>query len=387
MRILQVCFSPFKNSFGGVNKVLCNLSNHFCDTNEVLNVCCDGYEGKPFYHLDDRCKLIDLVDSEIKIPRSIKVQSEIIRLLKQIGLLNCELPKDTYRLKLVRRRFSEIVLDFQPDVILCYSHVILPLIADIGFDLKKTIVMFHSKVKVEYLNNNQRDLLKQVGCIQVLLESAKITLEKAGYKRIEVIGNAVAEPRDKRIDFSKKEKIIYYLGRMDKKVKRPHMLIKAFVKIADQFPDWKLILYGGEPSSSDYLVRLQKLINEHNLQERIYMPGISTNPLEDLRNGSVFVVTSSDEGFCLSLAEAMRMGLACIGFKSCSGVNELIIDGVNGLLCNDNLESLEKTMKIALSSQDLTNKLGKNAIASMEQFNKNIVFAKWHNVIHKIYKL
>lgn len=34
------------------------------------------------------------------------------------------------------------------------------------------------------------------------------------------------------------------------------------------------------------------------------------------------------------------MGLACIEFKSCSSVNELIVDNVNGYLCEDNMKSL-----------------------------------------------
>lgn len=381
MRILQVCFTPIKNSAGGVEKVFCNLANHFCEKNEVMNVCCDGHEGKPFYHLDDRNILIDLVDSEIKIPQSIKVKSEIVRIIKQIGLLNCELPKNTYRLNLVSRRFSETVSEFKPDVMLCYSPAILPLIADIGYDLKKTIVMFHSVVKIEYLTNIQRELLKQVGCIQVLLESAKKTLEKAGYTRIEVIGNAVAEPHDKRIDFSKKEKIVYYLGRMDKKVKRPHMLIEAFVKIADKFPDWKLVLYGGNPSPKDYLEQLHGIIKEHNLQNRIFMPGISTNPLEDLRNGSVFVVTSSNEGFCLSLAEAMRMGLACIGIKSCSSVNELIINGVNGLLCQDSIDDLSRALEKLFLNEEERERFGESAMGLVQQYNNNAICKKWDHVL------
>ena len=45
-----------------------------------------------------------------------------------------------------------------------------------------------------------------IGIVQEI--RAKKTLEKEGYTRIEVIGNAVAEPRDPRIDFSKKEKIV-----------------------------------------------------------------------------------------------------------------------------------------------------------------------------------
>lgn len=45
-----------------------------------------------------------------------------------------------------------------------------------------------------------------------------------------------------------------------------------------------------------------------------------------------FAFPSAYEGFGLSLAEAMSMGLPAVGYKSCSAVNELIVDGKNGFV-------------------------------------------------------
>ena len=57
----------------------------------------------------------------------------------------------------------------------------------------------------------------------------------------------------------------------------------------------------------------------------------STNDVPDvLRQGDIFAFPSAYEGFGLSLAEAMSMGLPAVGYKSCSAVNELIVDGKNG---------------------------------------------------------
>lgn len=57
MRIMQICFTPIINSAGGVEKVYCNMRNHFCKEHKILDVCCDVIDGKPFYELDESVNL------------------------------------------------------------------------------------------------------------------------------------------------------------------------------------------------------------------------------------------------------------------------------------------------------------------------------------------
>ena len=54
-------------------------------------------------------------------------------------------------------------------------------------------------------------------------------------------------------------------------------------------------------------------------------------------NASVCAFPSKYEGFPLALTEAMSAGLPCVGFKSCTGVNGLIVDGENGFLVEDGI--------------------------------------------------
>ena len=86
MKIMQICFAPIVNSAGGAEKVYCNMSNHFVKTNEVIDVCCDGLSGRPFYFLNEKVKFLNLGEfCDLNIPLSVKIQQEITRFIKKSG--------------------------------------------------------------------------------------------------------------------------------------------------------------------------------------------------------------------------------------------------------------------------------------------------------------
>ena len=80
-----------------------------------------------------------------------------------------------------------------------------------------------------------------------------------------------------------------------------------------------------------------------------------------------------DEGFGLTLAEAMSMGLPPLGCKSCVAVNELIQDGINGLLAEDGANGLAQSMK--------TLRLGKAARASMRKYKASVIWRAWEELL------
>src|SRR3546814_20658071 len=52
------------------------------------------------------------------------------------------------------------------------------------------------------------------------------------------------------------------------------LLIRAFATVAGQFPQWNLVIWG----EGDERTRLQALTDEHGLQGRISLPGLSPRP-------------------------------------------------------------------------------------------------------------
>jgi glycosyltransferase involved in cell wall biosynthesis len=98
-----------------------------------------------------------------------------------------------------------------------------------------------------------------------------------------------------------------------------------------------------------------------------------------IEGADIFVLPSAiREGFGLSLAEAMAMGVPVIGTKL-GGVPEIIIDGVNGLLAEPgNSESLAQSILYLLASQDLARFLAQNGLRTIrEQFSLDRMISKY----------
>lgn len=384
MNIMQISFTPTINSAGGAEKVFCNLANYLCQNNTVMNVISEGKKGSPFYYLDSRVQFKDLLDEELHWSLSLKVKHEIARILKKVGLKKDYLPKVVYKFDKIRDKLKCLIGQFAPDLILCYQPYLLSLLNDIDFKLDKVIVMFHMFPVIDDLSKEEKWLLKRVKYIQVLTEGAKEYLRRNGFNRIVVIGNALDRSSDEVEKFIPKsrEKQIVCVARLDKKQKRQHLLIEAFAKIANKHNEWNLYFWGGNPAPREYDEYLKKIVKKNHLDNRVKFLGISKDVQHDIRNSSIFVIPSLYEGFCITVAEAMQLGIPCIGFKSCSGVNELITHNVNGFLASDGVDSLAKAIDYLIDEVDLRNRFGKNAIKSIRRYEKEQIFSKWNKILH-----
>lgn len=106
--------------------------------------------------------------------------------------------------------------------------------------------------------------------------------------------------------------------------------------------------------------------------------------MEKLNESSIFAFPSSSEGMPLALIEAMSVGLPAIGYKSCPSVNELIIDGYNGFLCDDGIDDFAEKMKILMQDERLRKKMGENARESMKQFAPEKIWNQWEALIKEV---
>lgn len=119
------------------------------------------------------------------------------------------------------------------------------------------------------------------------------------------------------------------------------------------------------------------MIAQNGLGDRVFLKGTTRNMADVLVNGALFVFPSEYEGFGLTLAEAMSMGLYAIGYKNCAAVNELILDGENGLLSNDGALSLAEKMRLLTVNKELRCRMGQAAKNSMNQYSADNIWPAW----------
>ena len=199
-----------------------------------------------------------------------------------------------------------------------------------------------------------------------------------------MIGNVVPQYEQQADLQREKEKYkIVFVGRMVRNHKRPHLLIEAFIKIAAEFPDWTLELWGAEDNKR-YQKDLQAMIAAAGLAERILFCGTTTDVPAVLADADIYVMPSAYEGFGLSLAEGMRMGLPAVGYQNCVAVNELIHDGENGLLADDGAEALAEKMEILMRDRDLRVRMGAAARASMRAYAPEIIWGQWEALMEDV---
>lgn len=287
-----------------------------------------------------------------------------------------------------RPAFNRLVGRLQPDLIVFFfPHYCLEVRLKRCFNDIPRIIMFHSrpdylfaqipgfvrKLRPHYINTHA----------QVLLESYRDLLPD--YIRrgpVHVIANGI-QPLPGKTDYGVSHRKMVYFSRVDR-LKGVDLLIDAMVRVKEKHPDWSVDIYGDvEPAS--FAEELQADIDRKGLSGRIRLMGLSSRPKDEtLREYDFGVFPSRVEGFSIGLGEMMSAGLACIGLRSCSGVNEVIVNGENGLLCEDTPEALANALCRLIGQPQERERMGLNARLWMRQYDPAIIDMQWIRLVRTV---
>ncbi len=147
-------------------------------------------------------------------------------------------------------------------------------------------------------------------------------------------------------------------------VKGQHLLTKAFARLAQEFPAWRLVLVG-DVSEDAALQSVREIISEENLGHRVSILEGQSRIEQSMSSAAVFAMPSLHEGLGLALQEAMYYGCACVG-SNVGGIPELIRDGDNGLLVEPgNVDQLTRGLHRLMSDQRTCQKFGDRARRSI----------------------
>lgn len=176
--------------------------------------------------------------------------------------------------------------------------------------------------------------------------------------------------------YAKRKKKIITAGRLMKQ-KNHKMLMESFKDVVSFYPQYELWIYG-EGDLLDELISFGKVLG---IEDKVYFPGNSSDVHRNMADAEIFVLSSDYEGLSNALMEAMMMGLPCISTK-CSGSDEIIVDGENGLLVpiGDRTVLTEGLIRL-IRDEALREKLGTAAIKTAESFTVEAVIGQWMEVI------
>ena len=151
--------------------------------------------------------------------------------------------------------------------------------------------------------------------------------------------------------------VVLYVGSL-KPLKSPGTLLKAFKLL--QNGDTALVLAG----DGELRKNLQRQYESEQIQ---FLGNVPNNKVSCLfAMSDIYVIPSWYEGTSVSLLEAMSKGLCCIG-TNVMGINDMIVDRVNGLLFPKNdYTTLSSHLKFVIQDNRLAHELGAAAIKSYQ---------------------
>lgn len=388
MKIMLANLSKMVGDAGGLAKVTSMFADEMVRRGHYVGVIhSDEDEGDFFYKTDCQVKLYNVKNIDgvtLKYPASYKIKREFSRLFSKKKAREVN---EDFECKFLLNNFGKIIEIFSPDVVVSFQLSTTKMLL---FDLKvnfPVITMIHGHpgdIFMDYPDMDVKALAESNVC-QVLLPSFKdIITEKVPQANVVVIGNVV--PQNVELVDLEKDKNIYKIiqvGRLGKNVKRQHLLIKAFAKVADKYPNWHVEFWGTEGKSS-YTNLLKTLIKKYGLKDKVFFKGTTSNIFSVLREADIFAFPSAFEGFGLALAEAMSVGLPVIGYRSCSAVNELILDGNNGFLCDDGITDFANKLDILMSSKKLRLEFGRNGRSLIKQYEPSLIWDKWEILLKDV---
>lgn len=174
-----------------------------------------------------------------------------------------------------------------------------------------------------------------------------------------------------KLDSNKYDYDIVYIGRLTYQ-KNPQRLFNVLKLVVDKRPYTKIAIIG----TGELDAEIKKLCLELQLNDNVCFFGHLNNPLKVLHDSKVMLMTSRWEGTPMCALEAMALGVPIVSTKT-DGLCELIEQGKNGYLCNNN-DDIEKYILKLLDNSELQKSCSNNAynkalkINDIENYKKNL---------------
>lgn len=174
---------------------------------------------------------------------------------------------------------------------------------------------YGSKAKSIFWPLLQRPALQQATCFHATAEAEYLDIRRLGFKQpVAIIPNGIDLPTPPARATSQ-QRTLLFLGRIHV-VKGLDMLLPAWQAVQDSFPDWQLVIAGGDDGYqgvSGYLDEVRGKVQSLGLK-RVEFPGplYGEVKLQAYRDADLYVLPSYSENFGMTVAEALAMGTPAI---------------------------------------------------------------------------
>ena len=357
--------------WGGIERVLSDKMNYLVDHGHDVYVVTSDQGGNPIpFALDERVQVYDL---NVRFYQQYRYRG----LKRLIKYFECE--------RMFRTRLKSYIKVVSPDIISCIrdSNVynVLKVKGDIpvifeSHALCKDIVFEKATFLHQKASHIGRKCFKKLDMI-VTLTKGDANDWMRYCKNLRVIPNVVHLNTSGNYSRCTSKKVIF-AGRFDVQ-KNIEALFKIWELVQQQYPDWELNVYGNGELKPFY----ESEVKTKGLNITIYpaVPDI----FNKYRESSILILTSMYEPFGLVLVEAMSCGLPVVSFDCPYGPADIITDGVDGFLVeNNNIDSFADRICQLIGNHELRKKMGEAGVLSSKRFCTELIMPLWIQLFEKL---
>jgi glycosyltransferase involved in cell wall biosynthesis len=362
---------------GGTIRATLTLANQLATRHEIEIITLQRRQSAPFFPIDDRISVRTLMDlregvrpgrlearlgrhNSRLVPRSDRIWSEVT------------LRGDYQMWRALRRLDTDVLITTRPAFNLLAAR----------FAPRDVVVVGQEHL---HLDAHRPDLREQIRYWYPCLD-ALVTLTEADRRayadflppsptRVQVIPNAL--PAGAKPISGLDAPVIAAAGRMAK-VKHYERLITAFAKVNTAHPDWTLRLYGSGPE----LKTLRAVAAEHDVGENVAFMGRTRDIYAAFAGASIVALSSSFEGFGMTIIEAFACGVPVVSFDCPQGPGEVITHGRDGLLVPpDDTDALADALCALIDDPAKRHAMGSAAHQTAVRYDITAIDRQWENLL------
>ncbi|GGL88375.1 putative glycosyltransferase [Streptomyces cinereus] len=355
----KICFLIGNlNNSGGTERVTTLIANALAQKDLEVSILSLADGKQPFFELVPSIKTYSLYPKKISFKKNF------------LGAVWC---------------IRQFVTQHQIDTLVVVDSIscIFTVPALFGLEVKHICwehFIFNVNLGVKYRDIGRRWAAKYCDYVVTLTQRDKELWEKELKKinaKIIAISNPIPYENIENIP-SLEYKTILTVGRLTH-VKGFDLLIIAWAKVAQQVPDWKIIIVG---SGEDELM-LKQMAKDFEVEDSIIFAGQQKNMDTFYRQASFFCMSSRFEGFGMVLLEAQSYGLPIVAFDCDIGPGEIIDHNISGLLVEpENISGLTNSLLELINLSNIQyEKMSSNAVENSVRYSVNSILKQWLSII------
>jgi glycosyltransferase involved in cell wall biosynthesis len=177
----------------------------------------------------------------------------------------------------------------------------------------------------------------------------------------------------------KKAKQILVVGNLDNVGKQFDHVLRAFSIIDKEIrAGWKVKIIGGGSAMNS----LTGLAKSADIFESVCFAGKKSDPTIDFFESDFYVLSSSFEGFPLTLLECIFSNLPIVSYACSPAIQEIITNDVNGFIVEKNdVHGLSKAIQYLITNDDVLTRMSANQEMFKRKFGSHNAVEKWENLL------